>query len=109
MAFSSIFVAYHFTRSAPAPVNSNQPFENTEVSPERRLLRNEKIDLNRATERELLALPGVGPKLAGEIIKNRTKKGPFPTVESLTRVRGIGPKKLQKIRSLVIVGQKGSR
>ena len=49
------------------------------------------LDLNRATESELEALPGVGPALAARILADRADRGPFPDVAALDRVRGIGP------------------
>jgi competence ComEA-like helix-hairpin-helix protein len=82
-----------------------QHIERYDVKPEQRFLRGEKLDLNRATERELMALPGVGPGLAAEILRDRTARGPFPTVESLGRVRGIGGGKLKGIRPLVVVSE----
>jgi len=62
------------------------------------------IDLNRATAEELESLPGIGPKLAGEIIRFRAQQ-PFQSVDDLDLVSGIGPKRLEAIRSLVTVGQ----
>lgn len=62
-----------------------------------------EIDLNHAEARELMLLPGVGPVLARRIIDNRRRLGPFESVEALTRVPGIGEKKLQQIRSLGFV------
>lgn len=60
------------------------------------------IDLNTATATELDSLPGIGPKLAGEIIAYRTQT-PFTTVDDLTKVAGIGERKVDVIRSLVSV------
>jgi len=62
------------------------------------------VDLNRATAEQLESLPGIGPKLAQEIIKYRSQT-PFATVDQITEVSGIGPKKLEAIRPLVVVGQ----
>ncbi|PLY01106.1 MAG: competence protein ComEA [Desulfuromonas sp.] len=62
------------------------------------------IDVNAATETELLALPGIGKVTAGRIIQHRTEQGPFATVDDLVQVKGIGSKVLEKIRPLVSVG-----
>ncbi|HEX7120528.1 MAG TPA: helix-hairpin-helix domain-containing protein [Longimicrobiales bacterium] len=56
------------------------------------------LDLNRATAAELEALPGIGPALAARIVAYRDSAGPFTAVDSLTRVRGIGPALLERLR-----------
>ncbi|MEO5719992.1 MAG: helix-hairpin-helix domain-containing protein [Chthoniobacterales bacterium] len=52
------------------------------------------LDPNTATVAELIKLEGIGPILAGRIIEAR----PFKTADELCRVKGIGPKKYEKIR-----------
>ena len=59
------------------------------------------LDLNTATERELQFIRGIGPVLAERIIAGR----PYRTVDDLLKVKGIGPKKLEKIRAYVVVGK----
>ncbi|MDQ1256225.1 MAG: competence protein ComEA [Candidatus Hydrogenedentes bacterium] len=61
------------------------------------------IDLNDATQTELESLPGIGPKLAEDIVRYRTTK-PFQCVDDLDKVSGIGDKRLEDIRPLVTVG-----
>ena len=56
------------------------------------------MDVNRASAAELELLPGVGPRLAAEIVRVRERAGPFRAPEALRSVRGIGPKKLAKLR-----------
>ena len=55
------------------------------------------LNLNTASLKELTMLPGIGPKLADDIIKDREQNGPFLQLKDFLRVRGIGPKKLEKI------------
>ncbi|MGO8786347.1 MAG: ComEA family DNA-binding protein [Terriglobia bacterium] len=62
------------------------------------------IDINRASASDLARLPGVGPKLAQQIVSYRTKQGPFRRVEDLMIVRGIGAKKWNVLRPFVCVG-----
>ncbi|MEV0031295.1 ComEA family DNA-binding protein [Nocardia sp. NPDC050793] len=62
-----------------------------------------KVDLNRATEAELDALPGVGPVTAGAIVAWRTANGRFTALEQLGEVDGIGPARLARLRDLVTV------
>ena len=47
-------------------------------------------------------LPGIGPHLAQLIIAYRSRT-PFTSVDDLTNVNGIGPKKLDALRGLVTV------
>jgi competence protein ComEA len=49
------------------------------------------VDLDRAQEWEILALPKVGPALARRIIANRDSLGPFGSIDELRRVKGVGP------------------
>jgi competence protein ComEA len=59
------------------------------------------VDLNRATEAELDALPGIGPATARAIVEHRETHGPFASVDDLDDVRGIGPAKLEALRDQV--------
>jgi competence protein ComEA len=60
------------------------------------------IDVNAAPAEELQRLPGVGPVIAQNIITARTDK-PFTSANDLDRVKGIGPKTLDKLRPFVVV------
>jgi len=59
------------------------------------------IDVNRAAAVELEALPGIGPTLARRIVESRQREGPFLAPEDLLRVRGIGPRSLERIRNRI--------
>jgi competence protein ComEA len=61
------------------------------------------ININQATQKELETLPGVGPAYAARIIAYRESKGAFAKVEDLTKVSGIGPATLEKLRPYVTV------
>lgn len=56
------------------------------------------VDPNEAPERVLVALPRLGPVLAGRIVEAR-ERSPFRSVEDLdARVKGIGPVTIQGLR-----------
>lgn len=59
------------------------------------------IDLNTADEATLDLLPGIGPALSRRIVEDRAELGPFRTLNDLDRVRGIGPKTIERLRPFV--------
>ena len=61
------------------------------------------ININRATEAELVALDGVGSSKAQAIILYREMFGRFKTVDELTKVKGIGTKTIEKNRGRLTV------
>jgi competence protein ComEA len=71
----------------------------------------EPVNINTATNEVLCTLPGIGKKTADNIIEYRTKT-PFKTVDELDNVKGIGPKKLAKIKpyaKVIVTLCKGTR
>ena len=56
------------------------------------------IDLNKATPEELRLLPFVSDSMAEEIIRYRTEKGGFKSIDELSEIKGIGPARLKKMR-----------
>lgn len=61
------------------------------------------VELNRATEAELAALPGIGPVKARAIVEDRRARGPYRRLEDLARVPGIGPATIARLRGRVRV------
>ncbi|HSD19501.1 MAG TPA: helix-hairpin-helix domain-containing protein [Anaeromyxobacter sp.] len=61
------------------------------------------VDPNRASARDLAFVPGLSRRLAAEVVADRERNGAFPDVESLLRVRGVGPKKLAQARAALLV------
>ena len=62
------------------------------------------IDINRATRRELMALPGIGDVLAERILDYRAFHGRFTAPEQLLQVEGIGKTRLEEILDLIVIG-----
>ena len=62
-----------------------------------------KIDINKATEEDLVALPGIGIKTARAIITYRKAIGGYKSLEQLRLVRGVGDKVYDCLKNLVTV------
>jgi competence protein ComEA len=62
-----------------------------------------KIPINEVTEDELSLIPGIGKKLAHEIIRRRDEIGGFKKYEQLLQVSGIGKKKLELIKEKTFI------
>ncbi len=56
------------------------------------------ININTATVEQLMMLPGIGEKSAQAIISYRQAHGAFKSVEELARVKGIGMKKVARLK-----------
>ena len=62
------------------------------------------VDINRADEEELQALPGIGPALAGRIVAYREEHGGFRYLYELTDVKGIGLSTFEALQELITLG-----
>lgn len=61
-----------------------------------------KVNINTATADQIAVLPGIGPKLAAEVVKYRVNNGNFKVIDDLKKVSGVGDKKLEKIKNFVV-------
>ncbi len=59
------------------------------------------VDINSASLEELQTLPGIGPVLSRRIVAGR----PYESLDDLLRVKGIGPKVLEKFKDRIIAGE----
>jgi competence ComEA-like helix-hairpin-helix protein len=57
-----------------------------------------KIDVNTAEWPELVAITGIGEKMAQAIVAYRQQHGPFASPDAITAVPGIGESKLQEMK-----------
>jgi competence ComEA-like helix-hairpin-helix protein len=63
------------------------------------------VNLNTATALELQQVPGIGPSTADRILKMRKSYGQFKSVDELRAIKGIGPKRMEKMRKHITVGK----
>lgn len=62
------------------------------------------VNINTADAKTIdTALVGVGAKTAKAIVEYRAKHGPFKSVDDLAKVKGIGPKLIEKNRANLVV------
>jgi len=81
-------------------------YRSTIVSADSRLPGELVVDLNDATLAELNLLPGVGEKLASDILKYRDEIGSFHSVDELMNIRGIKEGRLLSLKKYVTVSSK---
>jgi comEA protein len=61
------------------------------------------INLNTAGATELQQVPGIGPSTAQKILDTRKSYGAFKSVDDLLSIKGIGQKRLDKMRKYLTV------
>lgn len=62
------------------------------------------IDLNTATQEELMTLPQVGELLAFRIVSYRRERGVFSSKYDLLKIEGITESVIEEIESLICIG-----
>ena len=65
--------------------------------------KNEKININTATQTQLETLPGIGPSTSLKIVNYREENGKFKNIEDIKEVSGIGDAKYENIKDLICV------
>lgn len=63
------------------------------------------VNLNAASAMELQQVPGIGPSTADKILQMRKSYGSFKSVNDLLAIKGLGPKRLDKMRKYLTVGK----
>jgi competence ComEA-like helix-hairpin-helix protein len=63
------------------------------------------ININTADSSQLQLVPGIGPSTAAKILQMRKSYGAFKSLNDLMAIRGIGPKRLEKMRKYLTVGK----
>ncbi len=97
----SVFAARsHALLELPALDHPKNLQRSSSRKPEPALL---SININTASRDQLMRLSGIGESFAKRIIEYREEHGRFATVDELQNVRGIGPKKLERLRRYITV------
>ncbi len=65
------------------------------------------LDINTINQNDLKKIPGIGPELAFRIIQYRSEHGSFDSLDSLEKVKGIGRKKIEVMKTYVTVDNTG--
>jgi competence ComEA-like helix-hairpin-helix protein len=93
------------TQATPPPSGSEAavPCQESRAKAPSGLLPDGRIILNEASADDLMRLPGVGPARAEAILALRTRLGRFKKLTDLLRVKGIGPKTLQRFTDHLVL------
>src|SRR3989475_954786 len=67
------------------------------------------VNINTASSEELQQVPGIGPVTAEKIIQMRKSYGSFKSVDDLLAIKGIGKKRLDKMRKYLTVGKPAAK
>ena len=86
-----------YVTSSSGVVQEEQTNEKSEQN------KNEKININTATQTELETLPGIGPSTSLKIVNYREENGKFKSIEEIKEVSGIGDAKYENIKELICV------
>jgi competence ComEA-like helix-hairpin-helix protein len=63
------------------------------------------VNINTANSEQLQQVPGIGPATAEKILQMRKSYGPFKSMDDLLAIRGLGAKRLEKMRRYLTVGK----
>lgn len=82
-----------------SPISQDSFYSNSSSS----ILKNNKININTASQTELETIPGIGPSTSLKIINYREENGKFSSIEDIKNVSGIGETKYEKIKNYISI------
>lgn len=86
------------SQGGPAEQTADDP-----ATEERSVSISRKININTATLEQLDTLPGIGEITAQKIIDYRSVHGPFPNIEAIMDVDGIGEGTFEEIKNFISI------
>ena len=89
-----------FMRSAAISSDSLASVSHVPAKPSLNYIPHPLAFLSSAPPESLDLLPGVGPVLATRLVAARRDHGPFRSWDDVDRVRGIGPKTIERLKAL---------
>lgn len=95
-----------FRSSFPRRSNSHQGSLSAAFTIPENDLKTDLLNINTASEEELMTLPGISRQIAQNIVEHRRAIGRFKKVEDVALVSGIGAEKLHKIKLEICVGKR---
>ena len=93
-----------YKKSAQATQLVVQPYKIEALEEADQFIEEERfININSSNLENLRRLPGVGEKLAERIVQYRSVHSAFTFKEELMQVKGIGEKKFEEIKGLIVL------
>jgi len=94
--------ACHWVQEADGARCAPRNVRSLPMAPARKAALGLPVDVNHASLEELETLDGIGPALAARIVAAR----PFSSVDDVARVRGIGARRLARLRPRLVAASR---
>lgn len=97
-------LSFNFLAAADCfAISKKEPTKIVKVQKEKKAKKLVKVDLNKATEEELVQNKAFSKKVAQEVIAYRTQNGEFKSVDDLLKVKGMTDKKLNRAKKHLFI------
>ncbi|MBW2028389.1 MAG: helix-hairpin-helix domain-containing protein [Deltaproteobacteria bacterium] len=88
----------HGTRITLLGSGEKEGFRRGEMDPFYKVSLGIPLSVNKASELDLIAVPGIGPRLADAIVRERARRGKFLSLQEIREIRGINQGIYRKVR-----------